>query len=183
MDNVETQPKSAALGFDTETKPSFSKGLSNKTATIQLATTDGNCLIYHIIHDHQYRNRSGNRGKRGIMSILADHTITKVGAAIKDDIKNLQKDYRLHVNGAVDVSKAVTHYNNFLEELVRSNSNEDMSKFQVHPREKEEWLKAREAFSELVTEFASANQLLRFKKIGIAGIATGIILLHFIYMI
>jgi hypothetical protein len=174
-DHIPTQSKSFVLGFDTETKPSFSKGLSNQTATIQLATIDGNCLIYHIIHDHSYVNIRSMNQISEFCNILADQKIRKVGVAIREDSNSLDRDYRLMIHGVVDVSKGIARYNNLLEELVLSNEL-DASKYMVHPRERLKWMEARQELAKKVTEFTTANRLLRFEKIGIAGIAKGNIL-------
>lgn len=69
------------LGFDTETKPSFKKGRSNKVALLQLSTGNQAFLV-----------RTSKIGlPKEITSILEDPAIAKVGLAIKDDIAGLQK--------------------------------------------------------------------------------------------
>lgn len=69
------------LGFDTETKPSFKKGHVFKVALLQLATESDAYLIrlHHVTHYHH------------IKKILENTKILKVGAAIRDDLKVLQK--------------------------------------------------------------------------------------------
>lgn len=73
--------KSKIIGFDTETKPSFKKGKVNGVALLQLATDDIALII-----------RVNNLGLPSqIIKILEDKKTVKVGAAIRDDIKSLQK--------------------------------------------------------------------------------------------
>lgn len=69
------------LGFDTETRPSFRKGEIFRVALLQLATPTDAYLIrlHHITQFH------------GIKSIFESADIVKVGAAIRDDLKQLQK--------------------------------------------------------------------------------------------
>lgn len=69
------------LGFDTETKPSFKKGDVFKVALLQLATeTDAYIIRLHYVTEFQL-----------IRNIFENQKITKVGVAIRDDLKQLQK--------------------------------------------------------------------------------------------
>lgn len=69
------------LGFDTETRPSFKRGVSYKTALLQLSTDKKAWLIR--------LNKTGLADC--IVAILEDPKILKAGVAIRDDIKGLQK--------------------------------------------------------------------------------------------
>ena len=70
-----------AFGFDTETKPSFKKGDVFKVALVQLSTdTDA-----YLIRLHTMRNFDL------IKAIFEDNQVLKVGLAIRDDLKQLQK--------------------------------------------------------------------------------------------
>ncbi|OFY29601.1 MAG: hypothetical protein A2275_03625 [Bacteroidetes bacterium RIFOXYA12_FULL_35_11] len=75
--------KSPVLGFDTETKPSFHKGKSNRNpvALLQLST-ESKVYLFRI-------NKMGL--PQSIVDILADPAIIKVGAAVREDIRILQK--------------------------------------------------------------------------------------------
>lgn len=69
------------LGFDTETRPSFKRGVTYKTALLQLSTEHKAWLI-----------RINKIGLPDcIVSILENPSILKAGVAIRDDIKGLQK--------------------------------------------------------------------------------------------
>ncbi|MGL5683052.1 MAG: 3'-5' exonuclease [Marinifilaceae bacterium] len=74
-----TQAK--VVGFDTETKPSFQKGVINKVSLIQLATPEKVYLfrIHHCGFIPQLRK------------IFSDKNIIKVGVGIRDDIKALRR--------------------------------------------------------------------------------------------
>ncbi len=70
-----------ALGFDTETKPSFKKGDVFKVALLQLATE----------HDAYLIRLHGLTHFDFLKSVFENEKILKVGLAIRDDIKQLQK--------------------------------------------------------------------------------------------
>ena len=73
-----------ALGFDTETRPSFKKGEFYNTALIQLATEN----TAYVIRLH------GLTKFEIIKNIFENPQILKVGVAIRDDIKQLQKTFK-----------------------------------------------------------------------------------------
>jgi len=94
--------KSKIIGFDTETRPNFKKGVSNnnKVALLQLATLKDAFLFK--LHDVNLID--------DIFSILTDKKIIKVGAAVHDDIKALNKLKRFTPNSFVDLQKIVEEY-------------------------------------------------------------------------
>lgn len=69
------------LGFDTETRASFKVGEVYQVALLQLATEDDAYLIR--LH--------GIKNFNSIKRILENPQIRKVGVAIRDDLKSLQK--------------------------------------------------------------------------------------------
>jgi ribonuclease D len=73
--------KARCLGFDTETRPSFRKGPNNRIALLQLAT-DEDAFLFRI---------NKTRLPEPLVRILSDPDLIKVGVAIRDDIKGLQK--------------------------------------------------------------------------------------------
>ena len=78
---VNVLSQQSVIGFDTETKPAFKKGVVNKVALLQLSTKDQAFLI-----------RVNEIGlPKEICSILSDPKIIKPGVAIRDDIKGLQE--------------------------------------------------------------------------------------------
>ena len=77
---VDYLSKQSIIGFDTETKPAFKKGVFNRVALLQLSTKERAFLIR--------TNRVGL--PKEICSILANPDIIKPGVAIRDDIKGLQ---------------------------------------------------------------------------------------------
>ncbi|SHO62917.1 3'-5' exonuclease [Algoriphagus zhangzhouensis] len=75
---LEEQP---LLGFDTETKPSFKKGIINQVSLLQLSTPN-QAFLFRL-------NEIGFPDS--IRGILERETIVKIGAAVHDDIKGLAK--------------------------------------------------------------------------------------------
>jgi ribonuclease D len=88
------------LGFDTETRPSFRKGRSNKVSLIQLATADLACL-FRI-------NKIGIPDD--LARLLSDPGVIKAGVAIHDDIRFLKKVKKFESEGFIDLQKLVREY-------------------------------------------------------------------------
>lgn len=81
------------LGFDTETRPAFKKGVFHKVALLQLATTDKAFLIRV--------NKLGVPPQ--IVELLSNPHIIKPGVAIRDDIKGLQAISKFRPQGFVEL--------------------------------------------------------------------------------
>ena len=81
------------LGFDTETKPSFKKGKLNSTALLQLATVD-KAFLFRL-------NKIGF--PEPLVNILANEHVLKIGAAIRDDLKELKHIQPFEPKGFVDL--------------------------------------------------------------------------------
>ncbi|KJF43287.1 3'-5' exonuclease [Draconibacterium sediminis] len=81
------------IGFDTETKPSFKKGVVNKVALLQLSTKN-KAFLFRI-------NRIGL--PREIVELLANENVIKPGVAIRDDIKGLQEFVPFKPGGFVEL--------------------------------------------------------------------------------
>lgn len=91
---VESLLEEKVLGFDTETKPSFKKGVSYPPALIQFAT-EKEAWLFRIngkgIHD-------------SILHLLQAKKTTKVGVALHDDIKHLQAIKKFNPSGFLDLA-------------------------------------------------------------------------------
>ncbi len=85
------------VGFDTETKPTFKKGQYHAVALIQIGIPDEVFLIRinQIGLDDQ------------IISFFENEKVEKIGVALTDDIKDLQKVKNFKPAGFVDLSKEV----------------------------------------------------------------------------
>ena len=93
--------RQTVLGFDTETRPTFSpEQHSNGTAILQLSGKEKAFL---------FRVQKLGLPKQ-LASILASSTIIKVGAATKDDVKGLQAIAAFKSRSFVDLQSMVWEY-------------------------------------------------------------------------
>ncbi len=83
------------LGFDTETRASFKVGEVYKVALLQLATEQDAFLIR--LH--------GLTQFVSIKKVFENPHILKVGAAIRDDLKQLQKIFKFDPQNFVELQK------------------------------------------------------------------------------
>ena len=81
------------IGFDTETRPAFKKGVFNKVALLQLSTAD-KAFLFRI-------NKLGVPEE--ILNLLNDPYIIKPGVAIRDDIKGLQSVTMFKPRGFIEL--------------------------------------------------------------------------------
>lgn len=88
------------LGFDTETKPTFKKGVTHKVSLLQLATNDLACL-FRI-------NKIGLPDE--LIDILSDESIIKTGVAIHDDLKVLKAIRKFSPHGFIDLQTFVKDF-------------------------------------------------------------------------
>ena len=86
------------VGFDTETRPSFRKGVVHKTALIQISTPD-ECFLF----------RSCKIGvPQDLAQYLADPLYKKVGLSLHDDFKIMSKFDNCHEpQGFIDLQDLV----------------------------------------------------------------------------
>ncbi len=89
-----------AIGFDTETRPSFRPGIANKTALLQLSTHE-RCFLFRLCR---------MRLDKAIIKILENKKILKIGAAIDGDLHGLQQLRRFRPDGFVDLQHMVEKY-------------------------------------------------------------------------
>ena len=85
------------LGFDTETRPSFKKGIVNPVSLLQL-TSSTQAFLLRI-------NKIGL--PKEIANILGDESVKKIGLAIKDDIKILRNITEFEPKGFLDLQDYV----------------------------------------------------------------------------
>lgn len=86
-----------AIGFDTETRPSFQKGLTYRMALVQLCSAD-TAFLFRI-------NKIPL--SKEMLALLEDEKIVKVGASIRDDIKGIQKQTPFRPGGFRDIQSMV----------------------------------------------------------------------------
>jgi len=88
------------LGFDTETRPAFKKGQIYPVSLLQLSTSD-QAFLFRI-------NKIGL--PIGLVKILASPKILKMGVAIRDDIKILQRIVPFIPLGFIELQDLVKNY-------------------------------------------------------------------------
>jgi ribonuclease D len=88
------------LGFDTETRPSFKAGVSNKVALLQLSTTEC-CYLIRL-------NKLPL--SRELISILCNDKIAKIGADVRNDIAALDKLRHFTPRHFIDLQNEVVKY-------------------------------------------------------------------------
>ncbi len=82
------------VGFDTETKPVFVSGQINKVAILQLATPE-KVFLFRLLSTGLTRE---------LKDFFENEKILKIGVAIRDDIKALQRMHKFHPKGFVELT-------------------------------------------------------------------------------
>lgn len=83
------------LGFDTETRPSFKKGDIFKVSLLQLST-ENNAYLIRLGKVTQFQL---------LKAIFENKEIVKVGVAIRDDIKQLQKLFSFSPDNFIELQE------------------------------------------------------------------------------
>lgn len=99
-DAVEKLSKHTVIGFDTETRPSFRKGVVNRVALLQLSADD-HAFLFRL-------NRIGLPDK--LKRLLQSEQIIKPGIAIRDDIKMLQNLNSFKPAGFIELQNEVQDF-------------------------------------------------------------------------
>ncbi len=88
------------LGFDTETRPSFKKGVVYPTALIQISALDQAWIIRV--------SRMGYPPE--LLELLTREDILKVGLGLNDDLRRLRADFQFEPGGFLDLQQYVTAF-------------------------------------------------------------------------
>ncbi len=90
------------VGFDTETRPAFQKGLSYKVALVQLSVGQV-CYLFRL-------NKIGGMPEC-LVELLEDANVVKIGLSTHDDFQNLRKWLpSLSPKGFIELQQLVTNY-------------------------------------------------------------------------
>jgi ribonuclease D len=98
---VECLSKCDLLGFDTETKPAFRKGQKHVIALLQLSSD----TVTYLFRLHAIGGIPNPLAK-----LLENKAIKKIGVAVHDDIKGLQRLRRIKPDGFIDLQSIVANY-------------------------------------------------------------------------
>ena len=88
------------LGIDTETRPSFRKGVHHEVSLLQLSTAD-TCFLFRLC-------RTGLTD--GLKALLEDSNIKKVGLSLHDDFHMLNKRRNFTPGGFIELQKYVADF-------------------------------------------------------------------------
>lgn len=88
------------LGIDTETRPAFQKGVVYPLALLQVATPD-TALLFRVQKEPLSKE---------VISIMEDRRVLKIGAALRDDIKALQKLHSFVPGSFVDLQNIINEW-------------------------------------------------------------------------
>lgn len=88
------------LGFDTETRPSFSKKVHHTISLLQLSTSEVS-MLFRL----KYCELSPT-----VVSVLESPEVLKIGAAIRDDIKALGTVAKFKADGFVDLQSIINKW-------------------------------------------------------------------------
>lgn len=88
------------IGFDTETRPTFKKGVTNTVSLLQLSTDD-TCWLIRL-------NKTGLTDP--VKRLLEDPGVTKVGLSVKDDFNALHRIGSFEPAAFVDLQQMVHQY-------------------------------------------------------------------------
>ncbi len=88
------------LGFDTETRPSFKKGVVYPTALIQISALDQAWIIRV--------SRMGYPPE--LLELLTREDILKVGLGLNDDLRRLRADFQFEPGGFLDLQQYVAAF-------------------------------------------------------------------------
>ena len=97
---IEVIEKETIWGFDTETRPAFRKGITHKPALIQMSNS-AYAFLFRL-------NRLGFPNR--LVRVLNNPSITKIGVALHDDLKELGLYKRIKPAGFIDLQKIVSDY-------------------------------------------------------------------------
>ena len=89
------------LGFDTESRPSFSPGQPHYGVSLLQLSGPGKAFLFRV--------KSCGIDDR-LAAILSNKSILKIGAAVNDDVRGLQRYKGFQPGGFVDLQKIVWEY-------------------------------------------------------------------------
>lgn len=87
------------VGFDTETKPSFKRGKTNKVSLMQIST-DSQCFLFRL----------KKIGIDCLKDLIEDGNIIKIGLSLKDDFSVMHRTSEFTPSGFVDLQTFVKNF-------------------------------------------------------------------------
>ena len=97
---IEELRRSEVVGVDTETKPSFTRGMHHKVSLVQISTTE-HCFLFRL---------NKIPFPQELADYLADENIKKIGLALRDDFNGLIRQRHFKPANFVDLQSIVRNY-------------------------------------------------------------------------
>jgi len=97
---LEELRKSAVVGLDTETKPSFTRGTHHKVSLVQISTLD-HCFLFRL---------NKTNFPNALSEFLADESVRKIGLSLRDDFSGLNKHHIFKPANFVDIQTIAQSY-------------------------------------------------------------------------
>ena len=97
---VQDISQEGVLGFDTETRPAFRRGVSYLPSLVQFATAHAVYLFQVQLQDYSAAMRD----------IFSSDKIVKTGVSVNDDLRNLQKLFEFQHKAVVDLGEVGVRY-------------------------------------------------------------------------
>ncbi|MBO4966378.1 MAG: 3'-5' exonuclease domain-containing protein 2 [Muribaculaceae bacterium] len=98
---IQVLRSSSVIGFDTETRPSFKKGLTHIVSLLQLSTRE-DAFLFRL-------NKIGM--PKALKDLIEDENALKVGLSIHDDFHNLSRLCEITPKGFIDLQEYVQKWN------------------------------------------------------------------------
>ena len=92
--------KATIVGIDTETRPSFKRGVLHKVSLMQFADNQ-TCYLFRL-------NTIGFSEK--LIAFLSDKEIIKIGLSLRDDFNGLARQKKFKPEGFVDIQSIAKEY-------------------------------------------------------------------------
>ena len=99
-DAVSYLNRQAVVGVDTESRPSFTRGVHYPTALVQISTEE-RCYLFRLTHIGM---------PQALADFFANSKICKVGLAFRDDINGLRRRRDFKPRNCVDLQSMVGRY-------------------------------------------------------------------------
>jgi ribonuclease D len=84
-----------AVGFDTESKPIFSVGVTSDGPHVVQLATDDEAFVFQVRHE---------AATAAVVALLADESVKKVGFGLSSDFANIRRRFAIEPHGIVDLN-------------------------------------------------------------------------------
>lgn len=92
--------RQTVVGVDTESRPSFTRGIHYPTALLQIAT-EQRCFLFRLTHIGMPQT---------LCDLFADNGVCKVGLAFKDDLNGLKRRRNFMPRNCIDIQSMAWKY-------------------------------------------------------------------------